>query len=208
MRFNRYIVWLFLLVLACRSQPSVPNKKVPNGKPGIAAVLIQPLDDVDAATIAYLQKQLSDSFHKPIVVLPFRSMPRGAWYAPRKRFWADSLLQWLKPLSKDTHQKVLGVTGKDISTRMAGKPNWGVMGLAYVPGHVCVVSDYRLQQHGISAVHIRQKLLKVALHELGHTAGLAHCSLPFCLMADAKGKDNLDSLHGYCYNCRRLLFGQ
>ena len=206
--WNGNMTGLFFGVLAACSQPTSPKVEAPINKHSIGAVFIQPMDDVDTVTISYLQQHLADSFHKPVLVMPFRKMPQSAWFAPRKRFWADSLLQWLKPLSHVKNEKILGITGRDISTRMVGKSNWGVMGLAFVPGNVCVVSDYRLQQHGITAEHIRQKLLKVALHELGHTAGLAHCSVPFCLMADAKGKDKLDSLNRYCYNCRRLLFGQ
>jgi archaemetzincin len=99
------------------------------------------------------------------------------------------------------------MTGKDIATKTIRQNNWGVMGLSYMPGNVCIISDYRLQKHGRSAEQIRAKLLKVALHELGHTAGLPHCKQPKCLMTDAEGKDKLDEQKQYCYSCRTILFG-
>jgi archaemetzincin len=49
------------------------------------------------------------------------------------------------------------------------------------------------------------KLLKVALHELGHNFGLPHCSNTTCIMADAKGKDHLENEVGFCIICRKNL---
>jgi len=174
----------------------------------IQGILIQPLDDVDEESISYIQHALADSLSVTVTMLPAQKMPATAWYSPRKRFWADSLLVWLKPFSANRNEKVLGITGKDISTKTVSQNNRGVMGLSYVPGNVCIISDYRLQQHGATAQQIREKLLKVALHELGHSAGLPHRKQPKCLMTDAEGKDKLDQQNHYCYSCRSILFGQ
>lgn len=55
-----------------------------------------------------------------------------------------------------------------------------------------------------------EKLFKVAIHELGHTQGLArtkskHCPEKSCLMRDAQGKDNWDQLKEFCPKCKPVL---
>lgn len=55
------------------------------------------------------------------------------------------------------------------------------MGLGYCPGKACVASDFRLKN--------KSNYFKVMIHELGHTAGLPHCSVKTCYMRDAQGGD-------------------
>ena len=185
----------------------------PNPKPGKAGqgrsavspiILLQPFTDIDATTMRFLQRHLADSFGLEVRLLPPQPLPANSWYAARKRYWADTILQHLKQLAPP-NGFVLGVTGSDISTRHARYANWGVMGLGFLPGPAAVVSNYRLQRFGLTDAQLRYRLLKVALHELGHNFGLPHCPVQSCLMVDADGKDKLDQEHGFCVGCRALL---
>jgi archaemetzincin len=74
------------------------------------------------------------------------------------------------------------------------------MGLGYCPGKSCVASTFRL--HGNNRF---EKLVKVALHELGHTEGLNHCPEKTCLLRDAEGKDHLNEEKGFCASCKKYL---
>lgn len=204
----RFVFFSTVLLVFYACKPAPESKKEHTGLVHFPfhSILIQPLNDADTSSIAFIQKALADSFSVPVKVLPALTIPNSAWYAPRKRYWADSVLTWMKTFSGIGRSVVLGITGKDISTTTERQSNWGIMGLAYKPGNVCVVSDYRLQKHGITAEHIRVKLLKVALHELGHACGLPHCKQKNCLMTDAEGKENLDKQKQYCDSCRSLFF--
>lgn len=165
-----------------------------------------PATDADTATVTYLRQHLADSFRIPVILVPARRLPAFAWYAPRKRYWADSLLKWMRPIAQNSRCRWLLVTGSDISTTRKDHFNWGIMGLAYRPGRVAAVSDYRLQEHGRPARAVRAALLKIALHELGHTVGNDHCKQPHCLMQDADGRDKTAQLSGFCNACRKRLF--
>lgn len=88
----------------------------------------------------------------------------------------------------------------DISTSKGEIKDWGVMGLGYCPGKSCVASSFRL-----SAQKRQQQFFKVAIHELGHTQGLAHCANKTCLMRDAEGSNYLNEETGFCENCKAVL---
>ncbi len=74
------------------------------------------------------------------------------------------------------------------------------MGLGFCPGKSCIASSFRLKGN-----NKLEKLYKVAIHELGHTQGLPHCSVKTCLMRDAEGKDCLNEETGFCKSCKAVL---
>jgi archaemetzincin len=54
--------------------------------------------------------------------------------------------------------------------------------------------------------HARERLAKVAVHELGHTLGLPHCPNVGCLMEDAEGRvATCDREYDFCARCRGLV---
>lgn len=93
----------------------------------------------------------------------------------------------------------LGLTDRDLYA-----PHMSfVYGKADPQGGVAVVSLARLMpaaEPGGSL--LRRRLLKEALHELGHLAGLAHCADPACVMRFVSGIAGVDfkglSLCGAC----------
>ncbi|MEM7038651.1 MAG: hypothetical protein AAF570_16820, partial [Bacteroidota bacterium] len=83
---------------------------------------------------------------------------------------------------------IMGLTHKDISTTKGKYKDWGILGLGQLPGPSCVVSTFRLGRKARNKRHIRQRLARVARHELGHNLGLPHCPAEACFMRDAEGK--------------------
>jgi archaemetzincin len=74
------------------------------------------------------------------------------------------------------------------------------MGLGYLPGKACLISTARL-----SKKNLYNQLLKVCLHEIGHTQGLPHCDKKYCFMRDAKGKNHNNEETQYCKDCSLFL---
>jgi archaemetzincin len=53
------------------------------------------------------------------------------------------------------------------------------------------------------------RVVKEAVHELGHTWGLGHCDSPTCVMHHSESVEDADAKNeGFCRTCGgRILFG-
>ncbi|HWB27119.1 MAG TPA: hypothetical protein VG738_16695 [Chitinophagaceae bacterium] len=71
-------------------------------------------------------------------------LPQFAYYKPRNRYKADSLLKFLAAI-RGSSNFIAGITMSDISTRKGNINDYGVMGLGLQPGNECVVSLSRLR---------------------------------------------------------------
>lgn len=83
--------------------------------------------------------------------------------------------------------------------------DWGIFGLGELAGRVCVVSTFRLGARGADETKLRERLRKVAIHEVGHVMGLPHCTHKHCVMRDAEGSiATVDAETGaFCQECER-----
>ncbi len=191
------LITIFFL-LSCVICFSCKNNQWP-GKPDVyTSIRIQPFDDMDSTAIMNLAYSVRKIF--PNVVVNQRvKIPAFAYYPPRGRYRADSLLRFLQLFARP-HEVVIGVTNKDISTHNGNISDWGVMGLGNCPGNSCVVSTFRLNRD-----KNKNQLLKVAIHELGHCFGLPHCPERFCFMRDARGRNVTDEETVFCKGCKHFL---
>ena len=161
-------------------------------------ILLQPLGDFDINQSTYVLKKIKEVY--PYVVLSKNiDIPKESFYLERKRYRADSLIDFLK-IQVGIDTVIVGLFHKDISTTKGNYKDWGVMGLGLRPGNACVVSTYRL-----SSKNKKEQLYKLVLHELWHTQGLKHCSNKECFMRDAEGGNPLDTEKEFCIKCRTYL---
>ncbi len=125
-----------------------------------------------------------------------RLLPQEAFDPSRGQYRAEEVLGRVSGRSG----AVLAVTTEDM---FAEGLNF-VFGLANLGRPGAVVSVHRLRSS--DRERFLARVLKEAVHELGHTWGLRHCANAACVMAfsnsvqeaDAKGKD-------FCEVCRRAL---
>jgi archaemetzincin len=165
-------------------------------------------DDFDTVLLHTAVNEATVFYNCSATVLPSQSLPAFAFYTSRQRYKADSLLKFQTSLLPPGCETVIGLTKKDISTSLPGKPDWGIFGLGYQPGNACVISVYRLES--TSYKQYQERFIKVLLHELGHNRGLPHCSYDEqCLMNDAGGRlAQVDKERKWlCGHCRKLLAG-
>ncbi len=116
-------------------------------------------------------------------------LPRAAYYPPRRRYRADRLLDFLRRRleGEPATTRVLGLTSVDVSTTKPPHQDWGVFGLGELGGRSCVISTFRLRRRARDDDHVRFRVVTTAVHEVGHTLGLEHCTEPGCVMRDAEG---------------------
>jgi len=174
--------------------------------PSAPSVALRPLGAIDEHVVEGLARNLSCLFGLNVAVLPGEPLPKSAYYAPRNRYRAADLVEFLDRTTAWEIPHVLGVTTRDISARKGENEDWGILGIARLGGRPAVVSTHRLRSGGASKAMVSTRLERVAAHELGHTLGLKHCDEPLCLMNDAEGSiRTIDVSTGLCARCRRVI---
>lgn len=172
------------------------------------ALYVQPLGaELAGEDVALVKVALEGLIGLEVRLLPRAALPASAYYPPRRRYRADRLLDFLDTRLPARGARILGLTGADISTTKGAVHDWGVLGLGRIDGASSVISEFRCRLKSRGPAHARERLAKVAVHELGHTLGLEHCPTRGCLMEDAEGRvATCDREYDFCaVRCRRLL---
>ena len=164
----------------------------------IITIDIQPFADISKEDVQYVFNELKKNYPH-IELNKAINLPQLAYYPTRNRYRADSLINYLSKITPDGHVTI-GLTTKDISTTKDTIVDWGVMGLGFCPGNACMVSTFRLSKD-----QQLMQLFKVAIHELGHTQGLPHCSVKTCFMRDAEGHNTTNEEVEFCEKCKTFL---
>jgi len=182
-----------VLFYACSQSPVKPEatqKQIPSR--AVAAekeikVAILSMDGPGKELCDLLAAEIRKFYGFKADLLKETNLPRSAYYPARKRYRADTLLNYLLGVRPANYDYIIGITDKDISCTNGIYEDWGVFGLGFMPGRSCVISTFRLKKNMKSEEHFRERVYKVVLHELGHNIGLDHCPSTNCLMEDAGG---------------------
>ncbi|NJN78676.1 MAG: hypothetical protein HC803_10430 [Saprospiraceae bacterium] len=171
-------------------------------------VAIQPFETFPKDITKEVKMAIDSMYDIESTILSPIDLPKHAYYSPRNRYRADSLIRHLRTTKPSEYDKILGLTTSDISTTKDGYKDFGIMGLGFRPGQSCIGSLYRVQRGAADRKQIISRFRKVTIHELGHNFGLKHCTYdPKCLMQSAKGKattiDKADEI--LCENCRKEI---
>jgi len=156
---------------------------------GAIKVCLQPLGSYDRRLLGVAARGIEHVYGLPVATLAPRALPGAAWYAPRKRWRADKLLEFLsrEVVPGSGCAIVIGFTRHDVSTTKGKHVDWGVLGLGEIDGDAAMVSSHRMR--GTGRTNRMKRAVKVVNHELGHVLGLPHYrgSRKGCLMSDAEG---------------------
>ncbi len=158
------------------------------------------------ADVECVRQSLQAFYNFEVTVAAREALPRDAFYAPRQRYRAEKLLDYVQQRLAADVDRILGLTSVDISTTKGSVFDWGILGLGTIDGRTCVLSSYRCQRRVRHRADARIRLGKVAVHEIGHTLGIEHCPTPGCLMQDAEGSVlTVDNERDLCQRCREHL---
>lgn len=184
---------LFLLVFSCEKSKLSDLKSEEE-----ITILIQPFEDVKPKQLTEISENIRKIYPKIKILEPI-DFPKNAFYQPRNRYRADSIIKYLRTKTPN-NCVTLAPTNKDISVTKGKVADFGVMGLGYRPGNACVASSFRLNPKNKN-----EQFYKIAIHELGHTQGLKHCPDKTCFMRDAEGKNPTNEEKDFCQNCKKVL---
>jgi archaemetzincin len=139
-------------------------------------------------------------------VLPSHLSPEPAFHGERLQYHSSELLGLMQQFVRPGCWRLLGITSVDLYIPILTF----VFGEAQVGGPCAIVSCHRLRQesYGLPPNRdlLRERLLKEAIHELGHTVALTHCDDYQCVMASTHAVEGIDlKLDTLCLGCSRGL---
>ncbi|HUI55761.1 MAG TPA: archaemetzincin family Zn-dependent metalloprotease [Bryobacteraceae bacterium] len=150
-----------------------------------------PLPEPGLDILEHLAAALARTFRTPCRIRPETLDLSFALDERRNQYYSTAIIQKLERVC-DPDARVLGVTACDLFVPVLTF----VFGEAQLDGACAVVSTARLKEefYGMPAREelLRERLVKEAAHELGHTFGLRHCSDWQCVMASSHAVERLD----------------
>lgn len=162
------------------------------------SVAILPFRDVERTLLQRLLQDLAPLGVRT-TLLPAADLPLAAYNRRRGQYRAEALLTLARHAPGT--QRVLGITDADLYVEGLNF----VFGLAESPGRAALISTARLHAAGNEALY-RSRVLKEAMHELGHTLGLGHCDDPRCVMHFSNTLADTDRKGSrLCRSCRARL---
>ena len=165
--------------------------------------LIQPVQD---HYLPELCDALERAFHFPTRVSRSDLKVAEHFNPAISQYNCSSLLLALITKPPPGAVKILGVTEVDL-----GEPIFDfIFGEAQLDGFGAILSTYRLlnELYGLPPDRnlLVQRLIKEALHEVGHTFGLIHCFQPHCVMNPSTFVEQIDTKsEHFCRQCRTSL---
>lgn len=170
-------------------------------------ITVIPLGRMGADVVRVVSDSLQGVLRFPVDVGEAVPLPQTAFIDSRKQYDSMTLIRHLAENYCSGHLKVLGVTNKDLCTPILTY----VFGEAYMGGRSAVVSCYRLYRgpegDPVSTDLFLNRVVKVALHEIGHTFNVPHCQTGRCVMRASNSIKELDEKLNYlCDYCELFLF--
>jgi archaemetzincin len=168
-----------------------------------STIYITSMGNVKNSDVVRVQKELSSFYNCNVIILPKIDLMTDTKVKGMNRYQSEKILNNIIQKFYNKRGKVLVLTDVDICFNNGkNKEHWGIFGLGMLYSKPCVVSTNRLKRNRDN------RLVKVAIHEIGHTFGLNHCDNDKkCVMNDAKGKGStVDGVNKYlCPNCKTKL---
>jgi len=186
--------------------------QTPNGRTGMETmtgkptIILVPMGTVPPDVLESLVAPLSAAFDLPCRVVAPIHIPPAAYDRRREQYLGARILDVLARLDVPNAGRVLGVIDADCYARGLNF----IFGQAGIHGRDCFIALPRLREsfYGLPEHEplFRERVLKEAVHELGHTYGLGHCPDPRCVMHFSNSLRDTDvkAAH-FCLRCRIQL---
>jgi archaemetzincin len=166
-------------------------------------IIVQPIGKVDLSVINNLKTILGRTFGCPVEIAPNTELPEQAYKKGRGQYNAHSIIGMIKPSDLFQTNRILAVIDADIYSA----ENQFVFGHAEQESQTAIISLSRLRPElPPDTTLFLNRAAKEAIHELGHTFGLNHCSKNKCVMHFSHSLSDTD-VKGpvFCSQCQPKL---
>ncbi len=168
-------------------------------------IALIPIGKVETSLLNTIGQAVAEAFGRAWFAGPRLPHPAYAYHKRRGQYQSDPILSQLRRI-KLPAEKVLGLVDLDLFT-----PGLNfVFGQATLNGREAIVALPRLRPGFYGQPHdeglFRQRAIKEAVHELGHTYGLSHCYDRRCVMHFSNSlRDTDEKGSTFCAVCQAKL---
>ena len=169
-------------------------------------IRVVPVGGAEPRLLRAVATALTAELEVPCDIATHRLDPAFAHHPERNQYHSSAIIEHLAARHGTSGELLVGVTDVDLYIPILTF----VFGEAQLGGDIAVVSYHRLTQefYGLPRHEalLTERLIKEAIHEVGHTAGLTHCDDYECVMAASHAVEWLD-LKGasLCESCRSAM---
>jgi archaemetzincin len=172
-------------------------------------ITVVPLGAVPTPLLGAVVEGIVDAFGVACEVARLPVDPALAFHAERQQYHSSELLRLLLEAAGPSTGILVGLTSVDLYVPIMTF----VFGEAQVEGHAAVVGYHRLREefYGLPGNPdlLLERATKEAVHEVGHTLGLAHCDDSECVMASSHSVEYVDLKRAaFCPTCAAGLAGR
>lgn len=173
------------------------------------ALYVVAIGTVPEEALHWAEEAAAEWFPLPAKRLPPLPIPDGAYDAKRRQYRSTEFMKMLAQFAPSNAFRVLGITDVDLAVPVLSF----LFGQAQLNGPIALISLCRLHQefYGLPAdvSLLRERAVKEALHEMGHTFGLTHCAERECPMSLATHIEAVDAKGSrFCARCGSHLVQQ
>ncbi|MFB3812828.1 MAG: archaemetzincin family Zn-dependent metalloprotease [Terriglobales bacterium] len=162
------------------------------------------IGEIDRRLLEDLRARMGRVFRVSCELLENSLSVEFAFHPERRQYYSSEILARMQAFVGPRSWRVLGVAAVDLYIPILTF----VFGEAQLGGRCALVSTHRLRQefYGLPADRgiLGERLLKEAVHELGHTLELTHCDDYGCVMSASHSVEWIDlkepHLCAVCHN--------
>ena len=168
-------------------------------------IVVSPIGEVDSALCDIVAEETGQSFGFPTCIVPVFAELDFAYDTERRQYHSTRILEKLADAAPPQTVKIIGIATVDLFIPILTH----VYGEAQLGGTACIISTYRLRENpnpSQKRISVKERAIKEAIHELGHTFKLKHCPEHTCIMHYCRSIADVDrKTSGFCRHCKVMM---